>query len=155
MSHDVLCRPADDLASLLDRCGRGDEEAFTRLYDATAPRAYGVALRVVRNQKLAEDVTQEAYLELWRESRRYDSARRSAMGLLLTIVHRRAVDRLRSARPRPGGRRRTSGGSRRPRSSTPTSATGSRVDVSPPAALVRNASRRDNGRIVLPGEAGL
>ena len=97
MSHDVFCRPADDLASLLDRCGQGDEEAFTRLYDATAPRAYGVALRVVRDQKLAEDVTQEAYLELWRESRRYDSARRSAMGLLLTIVHRRAVDRLRSA----------------------------------------------------------
>ena len=56
-----------------------------------------MALRVVRDQKLAEDVTQEAYLELWRESRRYDSARRSAMGLLLTIVHRRAVDRLRSA----------------------------------------------------------
>ena len=97
MSHDVFCRPADDLASLLDRCGQGDEEAFTRLYDPTAPRAYGVALRVVRDQKLAEDVTQEAYLELWRESRRYDSARRSAMGLLLTIVHRRAVDRLRSA----------------------------------------------------------
>ena len=62
MSHDVFCRPADDLASLLDRCGQGDEEAFTRLYDPTAPRAYGVALRVVGDQKLAEDVTQEAYL---------------------------------------------------------------------------------------------
>ena len=51
----------------------------------------------MRDQKLAEDVTQEAYLELWRESRRYDSAQGSAIGLHLTIVHRRAVDRVRSA----------------------------------------------------------
>jgi RNA polymerase sigma-70 factor, ECF subfamily len=97
-----------------------------RLYDATAPRAYGVALRVVRDQKLAEDVTQEAYLELWREFRRYDSARRCAMGLLLTIVHRRAVDRLRSA---PATTRREEAYFRREQA-TPeldtTSATGSR-----------------------------
>jgi RNA polymerase sigma-70 factor, ECF subfamily len=97
VNHDVLCRPVDDLASLLDRCGQGDQQAFAQLYDATAPRAYGVALRVVRDHKLAEDITQEAYLELWRGCRRYDRARGSAIGWLMTIVHRRAVDRVRSA----------------------------------------------------------
>ena len=52
---------------------------------------------MVRDQKLAEDVTQEAYLELWRKSRPYDSAQGSAIALLLTIVHRRAVDLVCSA----------------------------------------------------------
>jgi RNA polymerase sigma-70 factor, ECF subfamily len=97
VNHEVLWRPTDDLATLLNRCGQGDEEAFVRLYDATAPRAYGLALRVVRDRQLAEDVTQEAYVELWRQSQRYDRARGSAISWLLTIVHRRAVDRIRSA----------------------------------------------------------
>lgn len=85
------------LAALLQRASRGDEQAFGRLYDATSARAYGMALRVVRNPALAEEVLQDAYLDAWRTSGRFDPARGSAMGWLLTIVHRKAVDRVRSA----------------------------------------------------------
>ena len=75
----------------------GDEAAFAQLYDATSSRAYGLALRVVRNPAQAEEVVQEAYLDAWRSSSRFDPARGSAIGWLLTIVHRKAVDRVRSA----------------------------------------------------------
>jgi RNA polymerase sigma-70 factor (ECF subfamily) len=84
------------LADLLHRSGLGDEAAFAEFYDATSARAYGLALRVVRNPAHAEEVTQEAYLDAWRSSTRYDAARGSAAGWLLTIVHRKAVDRVRS-----------------------------------------------------------
>jgi RNA polymerase sigma-70 factor, ECF subfamily len=85
------------LADLLGRSARGDTEAFARFYDATSARAYGLALRVVRDPAQAEEVTQEVFLDVWRQSGRYDATRGSAMGWLLTIVHRKAVDRVRSA----------------------------------------------------------
>jgi RNA polymerase sigma-70 factor (ECF subfamily) len=85
------------LADLLARSARGDTEAFARFYDATSARAYGLALRVVRDPAQAEEVTQEVFLDVWRQSGRYDATRGSAMGWLLTIVHRKAVDRVRSA----------------------------------------------------------
>ncbi len=88
---------APDLAELLKLSGRGDQAAFARLYDATSSRAYGLAVRVVRDPAQAEEVTQEAFLEIWRSSGRFDPARGSAMSWLLTIVHRKAVDRVRSA----------------------------------------------------------
>jgi RNA polymerase sigma-70 factor, ECF subfamily len=84
------------LADLLHRSALGDENAFAQFYDATSARAYGLALRVVRNPAHAEEVTQEAYLDAWRSSTRFDPARGSAAGWLLTIVHRKAVDRVRS-----------------------------------------------------------
>jgi RNA polymerase sigma-70 factor (ECF subfamily) len=86
-----------DLAELLKRSGRGDEAAFAELYDATAARAYGLALRVVRNPSQAEEVMQEAFLELWRTATRFDSAKGSAVSWILTLVHRKSVDRIRSA----------------------------------------------------------
>jgi len=88
---------APDLAELLKLSGRGDQSAFARLYDATSSRAHGLALRVVRDPAQAEEVTQEAFLEIWRFSGRFDPARGSALSWLLTIVHRKAVDRVRSA----------------------------------------------------------
>ena len=91
-SRDAAAR----LAELLKRASRGDEAAFAEFYDATSARAYGLALRVVRNPAHAEEVTQEAYIDAWRSSTRFDSARGSAAGWLLTIVHRKAVDRVRS-----------------------------------------------------------
>ena len=84
------------LAGLLGKAALGDQAAFAEFYDATSARAYGLALRVVRNPAHAEEVTQEAYLDAWRSSARYDAQRGSAAGWLLTIVHRKAVDRVRS-----------------------------------------------------------
>ena len=86
-----------DLAELLKRSGRGDETAFAELYDATSARAYGLAVRVVRNPSQAEEVMQEAFLELWRTASRFDSAKGSAVSWILTLVHRKSVDRIRSA----------------------------------------------------------
>ena len=88
--------PTPDLAALLHHSARGDEAAFGRFYDSTAAQAYGLALRVVRNPSHAQEVTQEAYLEVWRHSARFDASRGSARGWLLTIVHRAAVDRVRA-----------------------------------------------------------
>ena len=86
-----------DLAELLRLSARGDEAAFARLYDATAARVYGLALRVVRDPAQAEEVTQDALLEIWRTASRFDPDRGSPLSWLLTITHRKAVDRVRSA----------------------------------------------------------
>jgi RNA polymerase sigma-70 factor (ECF subfamily) len=82
---------------LLRRVGRGDEGAFRTLYEAIAPRVYGLARRVVRDPAQAEEVAQEALVEVWRTAPRYDPARGSATAWVMTIAHRRAVDRVRSA----------------------------------------------------------
>ncbi|GAA1777226.1 sigma-70 family RNA polymerase sigma factor [Nocardioides hankookensis] len=86
-----------DLSDLLRRAGRADEAAFAVLYDAISPRVYGLALRVVRDPAQAEEVTQEALLEIWRTAGRYDPDRGSPFAWILTITHRKAVDRVRSA----------------------------------------------------------
>jgi RNA polymerase sigma-70 factor (ECF subfamily) len=86
-----------DLAELLKLSGRGDEAAFAKLYDACAARAYGMAVRVVRDPSQAEEVAQEAFLEIWRTASRFDRQRGSAVSWILTLVHRKAVDRVRSA----------------------------------------------------------
>jgi RNA polymerase sigma-70 factor (ECF subfamily) len=88
---------APDLVDLLKACGRGDQTAFGRLYDATASRVVGLAVRVVRDRAQAEEVAQEAFLEIWKTSGRFDPAKGSPLGWMLTIVHRKAVDRVRSA----------------------------------------------------------
>jgi RNA polymerase sigma-70 factor (ECF subfamily) len=85
-----------DLGGLLRRCARGEEAAFAAFYDATSSRAWGLALRVVRDRTHAEEVVQEAYLTAWRQCGRFDSTRGRAESWFLTIVHRTAVDRVRS-----------------------------------------------------------
>jgi RNA polymerase sigma-70 factor (ECF subfamily) len=87
--------PAPD--DLLRRVARGDEPAFAALYDMVSPRVYGLARRVVRDPAQAEEVAQEALVEVWRTAARFDPAKGSATSWILTITHRRAVDRVRSA----------------------------------------------------------
>lgn len=87
----------DPLERLLARCARVDEAAFAELYDRTASRVFGLIRRVVRDPAQAEEVTQEAYLEMWRHAARFDSERSSALSWIFTIAHRRAVDRVRAA----------------------------------------------------------
>lgn len=86
-----------DLGLLLRRCARGEESAFAAFYDATSSRAWGLALRVLRNRAHAEEVVQEAYLTAWRQCGRFDTQRGRPESWFFTIVHRTAVDRVRSA----------------------------------------------------------
>lgn len=86
-----------DLAVLLRAAALGDEAAFARLYDATSARVFGLVLRVVRDRAQSEEVAQEAFLEIWRGSARFDPALGSPLSWIMTIAHRKAVDRVRSA----------------------------------------------------------
>jgi RNA polymerase sigma-70 factor (ECF subfamily) len=92
--------PAEEHARLLARAALGDEVAFAAFYDATASRTYGLVLRLVRNHAVAEEVTQEVYLQVWRTASRFDETRGNAMPWLLTVAHRRAVDRIRATEAR-------------------------------------------------------
>jgi RNA polymerase sigma-70 factor, ECF subfamily len=86
----------DPLGALLSRAGRGDQSAFAELYDTLAPLLHGVVLKVVRDPAQSEEVTQEAFVELWRLAPRYDATRGSVKSWAATLAHRRAIDRVRS-----------------------------------------------------------
>ena len=78
--------------ALLRRVASGDRDAFGALYDGLAPAVHGVALRVVREPALAEEVTQDVFLTVWQKAPSYDPALGSARTWVLTLAHRRAVD---------------------------------------------------------------
>ena len=82
--------------ALLLATARGDGEAFAELFDAVAPKVVGVVRRVVRDPSLSEEVAQEVMTEVWRKAKRFDPDRGSALTWIMTIAHRRAVDRVRS-----------------------------------------------------------
>ena len=69
----------------------------TKLYDAVSSRLYGLVRRVVRDPAQSEEVAQEVFLDIWRHSARFDPSRGSALSWMMTIAHRKAVDRVRSA----------------------------------------------------------
>ncbi|GIH80994.1 RNA polymerase sigma factor SigK [Planobispora longispora] len=85
------------LEELLQKVGRGDRAAFERVYEAMAPRVYGLVLRVLRDRAQSEEVAQEVMVEVWRSAARYEPGRGSGLAWVLTIAHRRAIDRVRSA----------------------------------------------------------
>jgi RNA polymerase sigma-70 factor, ECF subfamily len=95
--------PSD--VQLVTRCANGDEGALAELYDLFGRAAYALALRIVRDATQAEDVVQEAFLDLWRGAARFDPSRSRPASYLLTFVHRRSVDLVRreQARPQRGG----------------------------------------------------
>ena len=81
--------------ALVALVARSDEQALAELYDRFGRVAYGLALRVLRDQALAEDAVQEAFLTAWRTADRFMPERSKASTWLLTLVHRRAVDLVR------------------------------------------------------------
>ena len=89
-----------DLAHLSDEAlvalvARSDESALAELYDRVGGTAYGLAYRVLRDEALAEDAVQEAFLGLWRSAGSFIPERAKASTWILTLVHRRAVDLVR------------------------------------------------------------
>lgn len=88
------------LSQLVKRAGEGDREAFAELYDRTSPRLYALSLRTLRSASLAEESVQETYLQVWEAAATYNETRGQALTWMLTICHRRSVDKVRSEESR-------------------------------------------------------
>jgi RNA polymerase sigma factor (sigma-70 family) len=84
----------DDL-ELVARIAEGDQDAFRRLFGRYAPNGTALAVRIVRQSHLAEEIVQEAFLGVWRNPGGYDPRRGSVRAWLLGMVHHRAVDAVR------------------------------------------------------------
>jgi RNA polymerase sigma-70 factor, ECF subfamily len=85
------------LEQLLVAVASGDRDAFSTLYDETAPRIFGLVRRLLVDSAQSEEVTQDVYLEIWQNAPRFDPSRGNAIAWMFTLAHRRAVDRVRSA----------------------------------------------------------
>jgi RNA polymerase sigma-70 factor (ECF subfamily) len=84
------------LEAMLAEVAKGDEAAFRAVYDQTAAGVLGIVSRVLRDPAQSEEVMQEVLLEVWRTAARFDSSVGSANAWIMTVAHRRAVDRVRS-----------------------------------------------------------
>ncbi len=85
------------LVELMQLTARGDQDAFAEIYDTLSGPVYGLVRRVLRDPAQSQEVAQEVMVEIWRQATRFDSARGSVKGYVLTVAHRRAIDRVRSA----------------------------------------------------------
>jgi RNA polymerase sigma-70 factor (ECF subfamily) len=85
------------LNDILSRVAEGDQAAFGELYDQIAPRVLGLVRRLLKDFAQSEEVTQEIFLEIWQNAKRYDPNKGGASTWILTMAHRRAVDRIRSS----------------------------------------------------------
>jgi RNA polymerase sigma-70 factor (ECF subfamily) len=94
MGHDVRSLADEDVMQLVRR---GDARAFEVIYERHSAAAFSLAYRMMGTRSAAEDVTQDAFLSLWRSGARYDAARGSVRTWVLGIVHHRAIDALRRA----------------------------------------------------------
>lgn len=86
------------LEDLLRGVGRADTSAFRTLYDQAAPRLFAIALRILGDRALAEDVLQEVFLRVWRRAGSYEAARGAPMAWLGTIARNAALDALAARR---------------------------------------------------------
>jgi RNA polymerase sigma-70 factor (ECF subfamily) len=89
--------PVTTTEQLLAWVADGDQGAFELLYDRVAPAVLGLVTRVLRDPAQSEEVTQEVLVEVWRTATRFDPTKGGASAWVLTMAHRRAVDRVRSA----------------------------------------------------------
>lgn len=85
----------DELSEVLVRVGEGDHEAFRQLYEQTIKRVYSVVRRILIDPEFSHDTAQEVYLQVWQSAERFNPAAGSPLAWLITIAHRRAVDKVR------------------------------------------------------------
>jgi len=88
-------RPSKE--ELLGLVAQGDQRAFSALYDEVSPRVFGLVKRLLVDHAQSEEVTQEVFLEIWQNATRYEPSKGGATTWILTMAHRRAVDRIRSS----------------------------------------------------------
>lgn len=86
----------ENAEALLTRCARGDRTAFRLLYDRWGSRLYGIALRITRQDAIAADATQDAFVQIWQQAHRFDPVRGSAEAWLIGILRYRALDIVRA-----------------------------------------------------------
>jgi RNA polymerase sigma factor (sigma-70 family) len=91
--------PGDfDYEAALAGCAAGDRQAMRRLYEHEGPRMLGVALRIVRQRALAEDIVHDACVNIWSRAKGYDASRGSARGWIYSVVRHLALNAVRNAR---------------------------------------------------------
>src|SRR3981081_3507879 len=86
-----MLTPAE-LVGLIAAVAKGDEAAFERLYAATRAKLFGVVLRILRRQDLAEEVIQEAYIKVWNSAGQFNPAVSSPITWMASIARNRAID---------------------------------------------------------------
>ena len=86
------------LPRLLEKVSGGDRAAFRVLYEATAPKLFGIVLRITMNRAVAEEVLQETYIKVWQNAERYLPNAGQPIAWLSAIARNRAIDRIRSER---------------------------------------------------------
>ena len=89
-----MLTPAD-LVSLIAAVAKGDEAAFERLYVATRAKLYGVVLRILRRQELAEEIIQETYVKIWNSAGQFNPELASPITWMTSIARNRAIDLVR------------------------------------------------------------
>jgi RNA polymerase sigma-70 factor, ECF subfamily len=94
---DARASEAKRLEGVMRLVAVGDQSAFADLYDATSPRLLGLVKRLLIDHAQSEEVLQEVYLEIWQQAPRFSAPKGSVMSWMLTIAHRRAVDRIRAS----------------------------------------------------------
>jgi RNA polymerase sigma-70 factor (ECF subfamily) len=87
----------DAVADLLLGIASGDQNAFAQLYDLLSARVFGLILRVLVNRSQSEEVLQEVFLEIWQSASRFAPNKGQGRTWVMTIAHRRAVDRVRAS----------------------------------------------------------
>ncbi|MDP2149385.1 MAG: sigma-70 family RNA polymerase sigma factor [Hoeflea sp.] len=87
--------PQAALADALEACAKGDRAGLERIYAREAARMVTVAERILRRHDLAEEIVQEAFLQIWRKAGQYEPGRGSARGWLYAVVRNRALNALR------------------------------------------------------------
>jgi RNA polymerase sigma-70 factor, ECF subfamily len=92
-------KPIDSLAELLSQCAEGNEQAFTRLYRQAAPTLFSLTLRMVKRRDWAEEILQEAFINIWHHAGDYQPHQSAPMTWMTSIVRYRALDWLRHRRP--------------------------------------------------------
>ena len=107
MHGGMLMQPAsrearERLKAAMQRLASGERSALEDIYRATSAKLFGICLRILGDEKEAEDALQDVYISLWRRADRYDPERASPISWLATFARNRAIDRLRVGKVRQG-----------------------------------------------------
>ncbi len=94
---EMVSEAIGEIEELLVRTATGSKEAFSTLYDLMAPRVLGLIRRVLVDQAQSEEVAQEVLLEIWQTAATYSPSKGKATTWMLTVAHRRAIDRVRAS----------------------------------------------------------